>query len=293
MLALDQTVPTTSAGGWLQWSRRFDTHLLSVGGDVRWVVGETDERVFVGGIFRRTREAGGEQVVGGVFVQDVWSPHKMVEVVAGLRGDVWLNYNAFRDDTPPPAGIPAQPALLRHRAHHPEPAARRAGPRHAHHRRARLRVPGLPHPHPQRAVPALPRAQRRDGGQPHAASRAADRRRGRRDPALGTAGGAGDRLRDRGQGPRRQRHARPRPCPTARPAPPAASARTWNWRASRASRRSWSCAWVATGDCWPPISSATPASSTRRTSRGWRASGWPRCRSTASASACSTATRPS
>jgi len=108
VLALEQTVPTTSAGGWLQWSRRFGTHLLSVGGDVRWVVGETDERVFVGGVFLRTREAGGEQVVGGVFVQDVWSPHRMVEVVAGLRGDVWLNYNAFREDTPPPAGIPAQ-----------------------------------------------------------------------------------------------------------------------------------------------------------------------------------------
>jgi outer membrane cobalamin receptor len=107
VLALDQTVPTTSAGGSLQWSRRFDRHLFSLGGDVRWVTGETDERVFVGGVFRRTRTAGGEQVVGGVFAQDVWTPHRAVEVVAGLRGDVWLNYNAFRRDTPPPsAAIP-------------------------------------------------------------------------------------------------------------------------------------------------------------------------------------------
>ena len=107
VLALDQTVPTTSAGGSLQWSRRFDRHLFSLGGDVRWVTGETHERVFVGGIFRRTRAAGGEQVVGGVFAQDVWTPHRAVEVVAGLRGDVWLNYNAFRRDTPPPsAAIP-------------------------------------------------------------------------------------------------------------------------------------------------------------------------------------------
>jgi outer membrane receptor protein involved in Fe transport len=109
VLALDQTVPTTSAGGSLQWSRRFDHHLFSLGGDVRWVTGETDERVFVGGVFRRTRTAGGEQVVGGVFAQDVWTPHRAVEVVAGLRGDVWLNYNAFRHDTPPPsAAIPAR-----------------------------------------------------------------------------------------------------------------------------------------------------------------------------------------
>jgi outer membrane receptor protein involved in Fe transport len=70
---------------------------------VRWVTGETDERVFVGGIFRRTRTAGGEQVIGGVYVQDVWKPHRAVEVVGGLRGDVWLNYNGFRQDTPPPS----------------------------------------------------------------------------------------------------------------------------------------------------------------------------------------------
>ena len=108
VLALDQTVPTTSAGGWLQWSRRFDTHLVSAGGDVRWITGETDERVFVGGIFTRTRTAGGEQVIGGMYVQDVWTPHPAVEIVGGLRGDVWLNYSAFRRDTPPPAGIPAR-----------------------------------------------------------------------------------------------------------------------------------------------------------------------------------------
>jgi outer membrane receptor protein involved in Fe transport len=109
VLALDQTVPTTSAGGSLQWSRRLDRHLFSLGGDVRWVTGETDERVFVGGVFTRTRTAGGEQVIGGVFVQDVWTPHRAVEVVAGLRGDVWLNYGAFRRDTPPPsAAIPAR-----------------------------------------------------------------------------------------------------------------------------------------------------------------------------------------
>jgi outer membrane receptor protein involved in Fe transport len=33
----------------------------------------------------------------------VWTPHRAVEVVAGLRGDVWLNYNAFREDTPSPS----------------------------------------------------------------------------------------------------------------------------------------------------------------------------------------------
>jgi outer membrane cobalamin receptor len=106
--ALDQTVPATSAGGWLQWSRRFDAHLLSAGADARWVTGETFERVFVAGRQVRTRVAGAEQFVGGVFVQDVWTPHPIVEVVGGLRGDLWLNYGATRRDTPPPAGVPAR-----------------------------------------------------------------------------------------------------------------------------------------------------------------------------------------
>jgi outer membrane receptor protein involved in Fe transport len=42
----------------------------------------------------------------------VWAPHPAVEVVGGLRGDVWLNYDAFRRDTPPPSpAIPARQAF--------------------------------------------------------------------------------------------------------------------------------------------------------------------------------------
>src|SRR2546426_12417410 len=86
-LALDQTVPSTSAGGYLQWSRRFGSHLVASGGDIRWVDGETQEKVYVSGAFARTRIAGGEQLVGGVFVQDVYTPHPAWELVGGIRGD--------------------------------------------------------------------------------------------------------------------------------------------------------------------------------------------------------------
>ena len=105
-LALDQTVPSTSAGGSLQWSRRIGSHFLSSGGDVRWIDGETDERVFSGVVFLRDRVAGGQQFVGGVFLQDVVTPHPQWELVGGLRGDSWLAYNGSRRDTPPPAGVP-------------------------------------------------------------------------------------------------------------------------------------------------------------------------------------------
>jgi len=105
-LALDQRVPTTAAGGGLQWSRRFGSNLLSAGADARWVKGETDERVYNAGAFARTRDAGGQQLIGGVFLQDVYTPIPALEIVGGVRGDYWYSYDASRNDTPPPAGVP-------------------------------------------------------------------------------------------------------------------------------------------------------------------------------------------
>ena len=107
-LALDQRVPTTSAGGGLQWSHRFGANLLSAGGDARWVIGETDERVYNAGAFARTRDAGGQQFIAGVFVQDVFTPIPSLEIVGGIRGDYWYSYDATRHDTPPAAGVPAE-----------------------------------------------------------------------------------------------------------------------------------------------------------------------------------------
>ena len=109
-LALDQTVPSTSAGGYLQWSRRFGSHLVASGGDIRWVDGETQEKVYVSGAFARTRIAGGEQLVGGVFLQDVYTPHPAWELVGGIRGDYWRSYHGTRRDTPPPAGSGIPPS---------------------------------------------------------------------------------------------------------------------------------------------------------------------------------------
>src|SRR5262245_66053 len=107
-LALDQRVPTISAGGSLQWSRRFGTNRLSAGGDARWVQGETDERVYTAGAFARNRDAGGQQFIGGVYLQDVYTPIQALELVGGLRGDYWYSYDGTRHDTPPAAGVPAE-----------------------------------------------------------------------------------------------------------------------------------------------------------------------------------------
>jgi outer membrane receptor protein involved in Fe transport len=105
-LALDQRVPSSSVGGALQWSRRFGSHLVLAGGDFRWIEGETHEKVFNAGAFLRRRDAGGQQALVGVFVQDVFTPTPQWEIVGGVRGDYWLTYDGFRRDTPPPATIP-------------------------------------------------------------------------------------------------------------------------------------------------------------------------------------------
>lgn len=107
-LALDQRVPTMSVGAALTWTRAFGDHRVLAGTDFRWIEGETDERVYVAGAFSRTRVAGGEQQLYGLFVQDTWTPIRELEVVAGIRGDYWRAYDGFRRDTPPPAGIPGR-----------------------------------------------------------------------------------------------------------------------------------------------------------------------------------------
>ena len=106
-LALDQTVPSTSWGGSVQWNHPFASHLISSGADFRWIQGETDEAVFGTTGFLRNRVAGGDQVMSGMFVQDIFTPNPDWEVVGGVREDYWVAFNGFRQDTPPPAGIPA------------------------------------------------------------------------------------------------------------------------------------------------------------------------------------------
>lgn len=105
-LALAQDVPSTSLGGSLQWVRRAGVHRWTVGTDLRWIDGETDEDVFVAGRFARRRVAGGEQFLAGLYGQDIVSLSARWELVVGARVDYWLSFNGSRSDRPPPTGIP-------------------------------------------------------------------------------------------------------------------------------------------------------------------------------------------
>lgn len=90
--ALDQfDVPAEARGGSAVWSMALGVqHSLTVGADVRWVEGETNEAFrFIDGAFTRLRNAGGEQRFLGLFAEDTWRVSPAAVVVGSVRVDQW------------------------------------------------------------------------------------------------------------------------------------------------------------------------------------------------------------
>jgi len=89
--ALDQFhVPANAAGGGTVWTMSLGTHLLTLGGDLRSVEGETNEAFrYVGNAFTRTRTAGGKQVLAGIFAEDSWQLTSAAKLVGSVRLDHW------------------------------------------------------------------------------------------------------------------------------------------------------------------------------------------------------------
>jgi outer membrane receptor protein involved in Fe transport len=85
----DQHVPTTFGGGGGQWLRAWGEHTLLVGGEGRYVKGESDETPFTQGVAQAKTEAGGTDRRWSAFVQDTWQPTARVTVVVGAHGDTW------------------------------------------------------------------------------------------------------------------------------------------------------------------------------------------------------------
>ena len=75
-------------------------HLIVLGGDSRWVEGETNENFLWNGVaFSRLRQAGGDQIFAGLFAQDTWSVSSNTTIVGGLRVDHWELFDGFRKET--------------------------------------------------------------------------------------------------------------------------------------------------------------------------------------------------
>lgn len=97
--ALDQfDVPATAFGTQLQWSKQvFHRHQLTAGADLSWVDGEVNEDFsYVQGSFSRRRRVGGQQLLGGAYLQDAVTFGERWRLLASVRYDTWQNRNAVR-----------------------------------------------------------------------------------------------------------------------------------------------------------------------------------------------------
>jgi len=96
---LDQTVPVRSLGGSAQWTGLlFSRHLVTSGVDWQWIRGNSEDLSYTSGQPSRFQVAGGSQQLGGIFVQDLFTPTNRWMIQLGARLDGWSNYEAQRRD---------------------------------------------------------------------------------------------------------------------------------------------------------------------------------------------------
>ncbi|TWB20904.1 outer membrane receptor for ferrienterochelin and colicin [Nitrospirillum amazonense] len=97
--ALDQyRVPATAAGGSLSTTVEEGGGRRTVlGADLRWAEGATHERFQpLAGVFQRDRDAGGDQLVGGVYAEQTWPVAPTVDLHGGVRLDGWTMGDGHR-----------------------------------------------------------------------------------------------------------------------------------------------------------------------------------------------------
>ena len=109
-MTLNQRVPTNSVGGMLQWGRALGArNLFTVGGDFRWVDGDSEEEgldAVRGQTVTLRRVSGGTQRSLAAFVQDVITPTNKLVLTVAARVDSWRNYDAHNLENNLPSGTP-------------------------------------------------------------------------------------------------------------------------------------------------------------------------------------------
>ncbi|HTM04664.1 MAG TPA: TonB-dependent receptor [Vicinamibacterales bacterium] len=109
-VSLLQRVPTTGVGTIAQWTKPLSIrHLLSAGFDVRHVDGESQEQAMdpATGLTAVTlRNSGGQQLLGGGYVQGQYWVRNNFSITASGRVDHWRNYDAHNFETTVATGLP-------------------------------------------------------------------------------------------------------------------------------------------------------------------------------------------
>ncbi len=81
-------VPVKTIGGNFLWRQSLGSGTLELGADARWIDGATHEAfTFQNGAFQRDRDAGGEQILAGVFAEYTTPITASTQIVGGLRLD--------------------------------------------------------------------------------------------------------------------------------------------------------------------------------------------------------------
>ncbi|MBA3273378.1 MAG: TonB-dependent receptor, partial [Chthoniobacterales bacterium] len=90
-----------AAGGSAVWTLGLAAqHRITLGGDLRWIEGETNEAFrWDGARFTRLRNGGGRQFFAGVFAEDTWEVSSCTTLVGGVRLDRWELFDGFRRET--------------------------------------------------------------------------------------------------------------------------------------------------------------------------------------------------
>ena len=98
-LVLDQfRVPSSTLGTGITHERPWGKdQLATLGTDLRWVRGETRERVVIP---NQLRTAGGEQVFTGLFAENQFPLSPATTLSAGIRADLWHNRDGFLSTGP-------------------------------------------------------------------------------------------------------------------------------------------------------------------------------------------------
>jgi len=99
-LSLAQAVDYKDVGGNAQWMRGLGkSHLLSAGGDVRWIEADNAEDVFIApAVNVRDRLIPAHQLYAGAYLQDVLTAGRRAVVTLGVRADHWRNYDASQTE---------------------------------------------------------------------------------------------------------------------------------------------------------------------------------------------------
>lgn len=91
----EQHVPSETVGGRLRFVRSLETHTLVSGLDLRRVEGVSDETVFLP-FGELPLASGGEQLLAGLFVEDLVRISERLSAQLALRYDRWSNEEGFR-----------------------------------------------------------------------------------------------------------------------------------------------------------------------------------------------------